>query len=496
MRRISLAGLIVAGITVASFGFGRFFAYSQTKSQAKRHVLYYVDPMHPSYKSDKPGIAPDCGMQLVPVYEGGATNSASLKPATAPTASVAIDGNSQRLSGIRVMEVRKGTASRTAHVVGRVAPEDVRVYSVNSGVDGFIRETYNDSVGSFVKKDQKIASYYSPDFLAAASGFLAATERVPGTIGKDGAKFTPNWGGTIAKEGVRSIQGYTDHLRNLGMSDEQIKHIAEARELPDSIDAVSPVDGFILARNVTPWMHFDHMMEFYRIADLSKVWVVAEVSEADAESLHPGSAAQVTVRGSGRRLTAHVTNSLPQSEAGGDTAKVRLELDNPTFILRPDMVVDVDIPLGTMSAVMVPTDALVYSGEQARVYVERSEGKFEPHEVLTGKRMGGDVEIVRGVVPGDRIVVAGAFLVDSESRLRNVPTVPLATQAAMSAHMVPPSHTAAPASSSAPAPATAPGPKMGNDAAPDAAPDKHMPMPAHDHMASSKPTHDSMQLTQ
>jgi Cu(I)/Ag(I) efflux system membrane fusion protein len=425
MRRIRFAVLVVAGITVAFLVFGRFFAYSQSQSRMKRHVIYYVDPMHPAYKSDKPGIAPDCGMQLVPVYEGDDKMSAAAPNATpSPAETVAIDGNAQRLSGIRVAEVRKGGAARMTRVVGRVTPEDIRIYSVNAGVDGFIRQTFNDSVGNFVKKGQKIASYYSPDFLSTASGFLAASERVPGSTGKDGARLTTNWGGTIAKEGLRSLQGYADHLRNLGMSDEQINHIAETRELPDSIEVVAPVDGFILTRNVSTGMHFDHIMAFYRIADLSRVWVMAEVDEGDAQSLRPGSTAQVTLRGGARRLSARVTDSLPQSEAGGGTVKVRLELDNPSFVLRPDMLVDVDLPLGTMAAVTVPMDALVYSGDRTRVYVERGEGKFESREVETGRRMGGEVEIMRGVQPGERIVVAGTFLVDSENRLKNPAAAP------------------------------------------------------------------------
>ena len=457
MRRFRLAIFIAAGFIVASLAFGRYFAYSEAQAKNTRRVLYYVDPMHPSYKSDKPGIAPDCGMKLVPVYEGDASGTAAL----VPVQPVAIDGRSQQIAGIQIAEVKKNGTAHIAHVVGRVAPEDVRTYSVNSGVDGFIRETYNDSVGNFVKKDQKIAAYYSPDFLSAASGFIAATERVPGTVGKDGARFTPNWGGTIAKESVRSISGYTDHLRNLGMSDVQIQHIAESRELPDSIEVLSPADGFILSRNITAGMHFDHMMEFYKIADLSKVWVEAEVSEADAQSLRPGSMAQVTVQGSGRRFSGRVTDSLPRSEAGGDTTKVRLELDNPTYALRPDMIVAVDLPLGAVNAVTVPMDALVYSGDHTRVYVERGQGKFEAHDVQTGSRLGDQVEILHGVVPGDHIVVAGTFLVDSENRLKN-PSPAASMPSSMSASTPAPAPAPVTAAS-VPAPAAAPAPAEMND---------------------------------
>ena len=476
MRRFRLAIFIAAGFIAASLAVGHYFAFSETQAKNTHRVLYYVDPMHPSYRSDKPGIAPDCGMKLVPVYEGDA-NAAAVP---APAQPVSIDGHAQQIAGIQVAEVKQGGTARIAHVVGRVAPEDIRTYSVNSGVDGFIRETDNDSVGTFVKKDQKLAEFYSPDFLSTASGFLASTERVPGaTVGKDGAKFTPNWGGTIAKDGGRSISGYTDRLRNLGMSDAQIEHIAESRELPDSVEIVSPVDGFILTRNISAGMHFDHMIPFYKIADLSKVWVEAEVNEADAQSLRPGSMAQVTVQGSGRKFSGRVTDSLPQSEAGGDTVKVRLELDNPSFALRPDMIVAVDLPLGGTKAVTVPMDALVYSGDRTRVYIEHG-GKFEARDVQTGSRLGDQVEILGGLVPGDHVVVAGTFLVDSENRLKN----PAQAPAAMSAS------TAAP--SSPKSPAAMPMPMHGAAPAATPMPDKSAEMENHDHMGSMnmKMSHD------
>jgi Cu(I)/Ag(I) efflux system membrane fusion protein len=415
MKRMSLAIAVVVAIA-ASYGIGRY--HSQSRNQTGWHVLYYVDPMHPSYKSDKPGIAPDCGMKLVPVFTediGNAQPSSSM--AQLPAGAVAIDAATQRLMGIRVAPVEKNGATRTVRAIGRVAPEDTRVYRVNSGLDGFIRETYNDSVGMLVKKDQKLATYYSPDVLSVASGFLAASERVPGAVGGDGNRTMP-FPGAVSKQGVSSLQGYTDRLRNLGMSDVQIKRMADSRQLPENIDIVAPADGFILARNISPGQHFDHDMEFYRIADLSRVWVVAEIYEPDAPYLRPGGLAQIHLKEEGRQLPARIADSLPQSEAGGGTVKLRLEVDNPKFILRPDMVVDVELPIHVPPAVTVPLDALIDSGARSRVYVEHGEGIFEPREVETGWRFGERVEILRGVQPGERVVVEATFLVDSESRLK------------------------------------------------------------------------------
>jgi len=408
MRRISLTLAVVAALA-ASYGLGRRHSPSQPGSQTGRHVLYYVDPMHPAYKSDKPGVAPDCGMQLEPVFADARSRPPSSPLTALPAGAVGIDGATQRLLGIRLAPVERSGATRVIRAVGRVIPEDTRVYRVNPGVDGFIRETYHDSVGVPVKKDQKLATYYAPDFVAAASGFLAANERVSGSV---------------AKEGARSIQNYTDRLRNLGMSDVQIKRMADSRQLPESIDVVAPADGFIVARNITPGQHFEHAMEFYRIADLSKVWVVAEIYEQEAPYLRPGGLAQIALRDEKRQLPARITDSLPQSEAGGGTVKLRLEVDNPTFILRPEMLVDVELPVRLPPAVTVPVDALVDSGARARVYVEHGEGIFEPREVETGWRFGERVEILRGLQPGERVVVAATFLVDSESRLKTPASEP------------------------------------------------------------------------
>jgi Cu(I)/Ag(I) efflux system membrane fusion protein len=424
MRRTSLAIAVVAAIAV-SYGLGRYNSHSQSGNKMGRHVLYYVDPMHPSYKSDKPGIAPDCGMKLVPVY---AEDSENAQPFSAqgqlPAGAVAIDAAAQRLMGLRVAAVEKIGSVRPVRVIGRVVPEDTRVYRVNSGLDGFIRETYSDSVGMLVKKDQKLASYYSPDFLAVASGFLAASERVPGAVGNDGNRTMP-FPGTLSKQGVSSMQGYTDRLRNLGMSDVQIKRMADSRQLPDSIDIVAPSDGFIFARNISPGQHFEHNMEFYRIADLSRVWVVAEIYGRDAPYLRPGGLAQIKLKDDARQLSARIADSLPQSEAGSGTVKLRLEVDNPNFILKPDMVVDVELPIRLPPAVSVPVDALIDSGGHERVYVEHGEGVFESREVETGWRFGDRVEILRGVLPGERVVVEATFLVDSESRLKTPASKPV-----------------------------------------------------------------------
>jgi len=218
---------------------------------------------------------------------------------------------------------------------------------------------------------------------------------------------------------VSSIQGYADRLRNLGLSEVQIRQIAESRQLPETIDIVSPADGFILARNITSGQHFDRSTEFYRIADLSRVWIVADMFGSDAQNIHPGAVARVTLPDQRGTLSARVTNVLPQVDPETRVLKLRLEARNPSFALRPNMFVDVELPVGGPAGLTVPQDAIIDSGHEQRVFVERSEGVFEPRSVKIGWRSSDRVEIVQGLAEGERVVIEGTFLVDSESRLKS-----------------------------------------------------------------------------
>ncbi len=417
MKKV-LSAVAIAVLMIASFVAGRRHTERRPAARANtRRVLYWVDRMHPDYRSDHPGIAPDCGMPLEPVYAEDSDAIAPARLEQLPPGTVGIDSARQQLVGIRLATVERTGAAQNVRLLGRVAPEDTRVYRINAGSDGFVRETFDDSVGVQVKKDQKLATCYSPEYLAVASGFLAATAGVPGSVGKDGNR-TVRLPGAVSKQGSSSVRGYTDRLRNLGMSEAQIMQMAESRQLPESIDIVAPVDGFVLSRNISAGQHFDRSMEFYSIADLRRVWILADVLGSEAERFRPGTMAQITLANQAQRYTARVTNVLPQVDSATRTLKLRLQADNPGFALRPDMFVDVELPVSLPTGLTVPADAVIDSGRGQRVFVERTSGVFEPREVETGWHFGDRVEIVKGLADGERVVTAGTFLVDSESRLK------------------------------------------------------------------------------
>jgi membrane fusion protein, copper/silver efflux system len=370
-------------------------------------ILYYVDPMNPGHRYDKPGIAP-CGMALEPVYaEGGGVAKA---PATIP-GTVMITPEKQQLIGVKIEQVEQGSALHTIRLLGKVAADDTRIYQINSSVAGWIRQVYPYSTGSLVKKGAPLATFYAPEFLAAEQSYVYALNSLSLRSNvKAATGVQPNLFG-------QSVRQYEDNLRNIGMGENQIKELGRTREFADSIQIESPVTGFVLTRNISPGLRFDKGAEFYRIADLRKVWIVLDTYGNEAKYFRPGE--KVPVRYQGETFYATVSNVLPQFDPATRTLKVRLIADNPRYLLRPEMFVDVEFPVTMPPALTVPVDAVLDSGLKKTVYVARGNGFFEPRKVETGRYFGDRVEIMKGLMAGERIVVSGNFLIDSESRFKS-----------------------------------------------------------------------------
>jgi Cu(I)/Ag(I) efflux system membrane fusion protein len=180
--------------------------------------------------------------------------------------------------------------------------------------------------------------------------------------------------------------------------------------------AYSPAAGLVVARNISPGQRFDKGSELYRIADISHLWIVADIFEKDREFLAPGVGAIVRYRG--REFRARMSELLPQFDQQSRTLKTRFDLDNPGYVLRPDMFVDLEIRVNLPPGITVPADAVLDSGRRKVVYVDHGNGLFEPRLVKTGWLLGDRVEVTEGLAAGERIVVAGNFLIDSESRMK------------------------------------------------------------------------------
>ena len=417
MNKPAIVGSLVV-IALGAFIAGRVSGRSSqaTHSSAKK-ILYYVDPMHPAYKSDKPGIAPDCGMALEPVYEGD-DPAAKLQ---LPAGAVSISSQKQQLIGVRTETVEKNSGSRLVRTTGRVAPDDNRVYRLMAGTDGWIQALQDNPVGTVVKKDQVLATFYSREFRNAEQaylGSLASQDRLRGVREPEEQNQNPNPNLPQNRVGDSSIRINEEQLKTLGMGEPQIRELAKTRQVTGDITLVAPVDGVVLSRLVSPLQRFDKGTEFYRVADLSKVWIIADVFGDEASALRPGAKATVLVRELSKTVTATVSDSPPLFDPASRTLKLRLEADNPGMLLRPDMYVDVQFRAPVPPGISVPAEAVLDSGMQKIVYLETADGVFEPRAIELGTSFGGRVTVKRGLAEGDRLVTAGNFLIDSESRMR------------------------------------------------------------------------------
>jgi Cu(I)/Ag(I) efflux system membrane fusion protein len=406
-KTLSVAILIM--LVAASFLAGNWYQKKmvpRSGSQEARKILYYVDPMNPGLKSDKPGVAP-CGMPLEPVYADGSPDTSGMPPGT-----VNVSTEQQQLIGVKVAIVEKASWTHIVRVLGRVAPDESRIYRINSATDGWVKKVLPVTTGSLVKKDDVLATFYSPDFFPAIKAYLYGLR----SLARYGSSEKETQGQVEVANA--NIDGFRVSLRNLGMSEHQIDEMTRTRQGVDNIEIRAPEPGFIVARNISLGLRFERGTELYRIADLSHVWILADVFENESEYFRPGIIAHVILPNQKKTFRARVSDVLPQFDAASRTMKMRLEADNPGFLLRPDMFVDVELPVTFPSAITVPVDAVRYSGLKRTVYIDLGKGFFEPREVETGWRFGDQVEIVRGLMPGERIVVSGNFLIDSESRMR------------------------------------------------------------------------------
>jgi len=335
-----------------------------------------------------------------------------------PPGTLEISPAKQQLIGVRTAVVEKKPVKHTIRVLGRVEADETRVYRINASVDGWIIEAPYNTVGSLVKKGEILATFYSPTFLDAQQSYLYALGAVDRLqLGRRLELRRKELPAEVALDQL-TVQRQIDTLRGMGMADVQIEEIGRTREIALDVRITSPAAGFITARRVSPGERFFKGDELYRIADLSRVWILADVFENEVQYFKPGASATVSIPYQQKTYRSAVSEVLPIFDPVTRTLKVRLETDNPGFVLRPDMFADVALDVELPPAITVPADAVLYAGKSETVFVDRGNGFFEPRKVATGWRMGGRVEIVRGLMPGERIVLAGNFFIDSESRLQ------------------------------------------------------------------------------
>ena len=401
----TLVVLVVAAAFLGGFELERWRAKSAAAGPAERKVLYWVDPMHPWYKSDKPGIAPDCGMKLVPMYAG------EQLPNQAAANAIQVSPETQQTIGVEYGTAEYEATADTIRAAARVTLDETRIVKVQTRLEGWIDRVFADFTGKYVKKGDALATVYSPDALATQQEFLLAL-RARHTM-RDGAM--PE----MAVGNDNLVAAARKRLELWDISGPQIDEVQRTGKPIENLTVYAPASGYITERNAFPKQHVTSDTVLYTLADLSSVWVVADVFEYEAAGVRLGQAATLTLDYlPGRAFYGRVSYILPGVDPASRTLKARIAFDNPGGLLKPDMYGQVEIRTGGVRRLMAPESAVLDSGDRQVVYVDRGNGNLEPRPVRVGEHVGGKIEILAGLTAGERIVTSGNFLLDSESQLK------------------------------------------------------------------------------
>jgi Cu(I)/Ag(I) efflux system membrane fusion protein len=407
-RRRFWAGLAV----LAALGIAFFAGWASRSPQVEvgrpgiRPILYYVDPMHPAYRSERPGKAPDCGMDLVPVYATGQpANAAAMNPG-----SVRLTEDQKELIHLETETLRRASAHEV-QTVGRVVPDESMTFRVSAGVDGWVRRVFSDKTGTQVKKGQELAAFYSKDVSSPQQAYIFALESYE-------RLKKPASAADQLELATRQLAIARDNLQFMGMGEAQIEELGRSHREIFDVNLTAPEDGQILERNVSVGQRFMKGEVLYDIANLSRVWVLADIYARDAAPMGHIRRAQVTIEGLAP-MEASVAQAPLQVDGDGRTGKLRLEVNNVGRRLVPGMIVNVAFTVAADSAMTLSVDAVLDSGAKKRVFVAKDESRYELREVETGWQDGDRVEIKSGLKEGEKVVTTGAFLLDSESRLKN-----------------------------------------------------------------------------
>ncbi len=364
---------------------------TQTPAAASKRILYYRNPMGLTDTSPVPK-KDAMGMDYIPVYEEGDRDPTTVK--------VSLD-KVQR-SGVRTETVEARVLVRPIRAVGTVKIDERRLTIVAMRSDGYVEDLFVNTTGQTVQAGEPLFRIYSADILRAQIDLLVAM-RSPTTLGPAG------------------LEGAMQRLRNLGIPESRIREVRTSGNNPRTIDWPAPASGTVIEKRVINGQRVAAGDELYRIADLSRMWVIADVAESDLAGVKPGTRASVTFRAyAAQPVQGEVTFIYPQLRAETRTARVRIEVPNPDGQLKADMYADVVFRAGADQepVVAVPDSAVIDSGTRRIVLVGKGEGRFEPRAVSLGSHGDGYVEVLEGVNEGETVVTSATFLIDAESNLK------------------------------------------------------------------------------
>ena len=360
--------------------------YADDAAKAEKEILYWVAPMDANYRRDKPGKSP-MGMDLVPVYADPAGGDA-----------ITISPEVIQNLGVRTSKAEISKLWRGIDTVGYVDFDESKLSHIHLRTEGWVENLVVRSEGERVKKGDRLFDFYSPQLVNAQEEFVQAL--------------------SVGNKGL--VSASSERLFALGISKGQIDSLRRTRKPRQYISVFAPQDGVVATLPVREGMFIKPSMKVMSLADLSSVWLLAEIFERQADWVSMGDSAQVTLSYlPGREWEGKVEYIYPSLDPKTRTLKVRLRFDNPEEALKPNMYANVKIYGGAKVGILViPMEALIRTGRNERVVVALGEGRFEARTVKAGIESGDWVEIVSGLKSGEEVVVSGQFLIDSEASIK------------------------------------------------------------------------------
>jgi len=370
-----------------------------------RRILYYRSPMDPSVRSDGPR-KDDMGMDFVPVYEDETTS-----PVVAGRAMVALSPERRQLLGVRSEAVTRRHLDRTIRTVGRVAMDERRLHHVHTKYEAYVEKLYVNFIGQMVRKGDHLAALYSPELVATQQEYLLAYRAQQG-LAQSGIA-------SVAKGGTDLLEAARQRLLFWDVAPADIEALERTGQVQRTVDLHAELPGYVLQKSAVHGMRVMPADILFDIADFSAVWILADVYESDLATVELGMAAEVTLPYQpGRTWRGTVAFVNPIVEPGTRTVKVRIEVANEDYALKPDMFADVVLRRELGDALFVPESAVLKPGDRQLVFLDRGDGRLEPREIVTGARVEGGYAVLSGITEGDKVVTSANFLIDSESSLK------------------------------------------------------------------------------
>jgi len=405
VRWVLFGGLLVLALasTVS------YVLWRRGESTSHLATARYHCPMHPTYTSDRPGECPICGMDLEPIPAGAATQTASDSNGVPGLTAVTLDPERVQMIGVRTAAVERRAVGQRVELVGFVAPDEGLLREVQIRVPGWIVELHVSRTGARVLDGAPLLTIDSPELSQSEQEYLIES-------GNHGAPARDS-SGHGHEAGAPSAALL--RLRRLGVPEVEIQRLERERVPRQRLTLMSPVNGTVLERNVTQGQYVGPGTTLFTVANLSRVWVMADLYEMDLGRIHVGDPAVFVTEGiPGRTFRSRVEFVYPTVSTETRTVKLRLALDNPTGALRPGMYGRVTLRARPSAAMAVPVESVVRTGDETYVFVARAGGRFEPRRVVTGSQDGEWTQILSGLAVGDTVVASASFLIDSESRLK------------------------------------------------------------------------------